>query len=233
MRKSIFISILIIVLCIALSMTVIACPYGVQVVTYDKDVNYLQEMYLTALDGSLYALKIGAIYEKQRNLKIQNEGLEYLPTSLFSSNLDAETIVEKIHAYMNLSTYTEEDLLLLSKVIEIEAGSAWLSDSWKLAVGEVVLNRVDSPEFPDTIKDVIEQPGQYYGKNSTYFKSVIPSEKSVELTRYLLEGNRSFPKSVVFQSNYASLGSGNYVTYTDKYLGSSYFNYSSNPELYE
>ena len=42
-----------------------------------------------------------------------------------------------------------------------EAGSAWLSMEWKMAVGEVLLNRVASPEFPDTLAGCAFQPGQY------------------------------------------------------------------------
>ena len=54
-----------------------------------------------------------------------------------------------------------DDLVLLAQVIHTEAGSAWLPDEWRLAVGEVVLNRVASPEFPDTLEEVVFQPGQY------------------------------------------------------------------------
>ena len=54
-----------------------------------------------------------------------------------------------------------EDLALLSKIVEAEAGSSWLDLEWKMSVGEVVLNRVASPEFPDTLRAVIDQPGQF------------------------------------------------------------------------
>lgn len=40
--------------------------------------------------------------------------------------------------------YSESDLMLLAKVIYAEAGSDFLSDEWKMCVGEVVLNRVAS-----------------------------------------------------------------------------------------
>ena len=126
-----------------------------------------------------------------------------------------------------------EELWLLSKIIYAEAGSAWLDMDWKMAVGEVVLNRMASPEFPSTMREVLEQPGQYYGKGSRYFESLKPSAESVEAARRLLEGERVLCEpSVVFQSNYL-LGSGVYLELRDRYLGSTYLCISSRPELYE
>ena len=52
-----------------------------------------------------------------------------------------------------------DDLYELSKVITSEAGSNWLPMEWKMMVGEVVLNRVASVEFPDTVLEVIHQKG--------------------------------------------------------------------------
>ena len=126
-----------------------------------------------------------------------------------------------------------EELWLLSKIIHAEAGSAWLPMEWKMAVGEVVLNRMASPEFPDTMREVLEQPGQYYGRGSRYFERLLPSAASVEAARRLLEGERVLSEpGVVFQSNYR-LGSGVYLELQDRYLGSTYLCWSSRPELYE
>ncbi len=140
---------------------------------------------------------------------------------------------EKIVALgLDVVSYTFEDLMLLSKIIYAEAGSEWLSDEWKMCVGEVVLNRVVSPEFPDTIRDVLEQPGQYYGKNSRYFNNLLPSERSVRCAMRLLHGERLLEPSVVFQANFTQ-GSGTHTAVYDKYLGWTYFCYSSNVTLYE
>ena len=125
-----------------------------------------------------------------------------------------------------------EELWLLSKIIYAEAGSVWLPMEWKMAVGEVVLNRMASPEFPDTMREVLEQPGQYYGKGSRYFDAIKPSAECVEAARRLLEGERVLSEpGVVFQSNYR-LGSGVYLELKDRYLGSTYLCWSSRPELY-
>lgn len=54
---------------------------------------------------------------------------------------------------------TADDLQLLACIIEAEAGNQ--SEEGKVAVGNVVLNRVRSSEFPNTIYGVIYQSGQF------------------------------------------------------------------------
>lgn len=146
--------------------------------------------------------------EKMRNEKIKSQKLKYEPVAW-------------------------DDLYLLSKIIYAEAGSSFLSDSWKISVGEVVLNRVTSPEFPDTLSDVIYQPGQYYNTKSNYFKNLKPNIDYVDIAKRLLEGERILNNpSVVFQANFKQ-GSGVYKSYYNEYLGWTYFCYSNHPELYK
>ena len=172
---------------------------------FSADMDYMAEMMAAAQRGDL---AVGQAAEAQRSEKIAALGLDY----------------PEVHF---------EELYLLSKIIYAEAGSAWLPMDWKMAVGEVALNRVASPEFPDTLREVLEQPGQYYGKNSSYFERLKPSAECVEAARQLLEGARVLGEpGVVFQSNYR-LGSGVYLELRDRWLGSTYLCWSSFPELYE
>lgn len=60
--------------------------------------------------------------------------------------------------------YSEEDLKLLACLVHAEAGSQ--SYEGKLAVANIVLNRVKSSKYPDSIKAVIYQPGQFSVANS-------------------------------------------------------------------
>lgn len=149
-------------------------------------------------------------------------------TGVAAQNARNEKIISQ---KLNEKTYTFEDLMYLSKIMYSEAGSDWLSDEWKMCVGEVVLNRVASPEFPKTIKAVIQQPGQYYSANSSYFNNLLPSERCVELAVRLLNGERYLEPSVVFQANFKQ-GSGTEKAFYDKYLGWTYFCYSTKVELY-
>ena len=171
--------------------------------TYEADVNYSEAMISAAVAGDYVA---GLAAQNARDEKIADMALD-------------------------AKSYTFEDLMLISKIIYAEAGSEWLSDEWKMCVGEVVLNRVASPEFPNTIKEVLAQPGQYYGANSRYFNNLIPTERCVRAAVRLLNGERLLEPSVVFQANFRQ-GSGACMSYYDKYLGWTYFCYSTHPELY-
>lgn len=171
---------------------------------YEPDIDYMQIMMDCVQNGDS---EQGEAAEERRNEKIADMGLDY--------------------AYVNYA-----ELEMLAKIIHAEAGSEWLSEEWKMAVGEVVLNRVASPEFPDTMLEVIEQPGQYYGKGSSYFASIRPSPESVTAAKKLLEGERIIcDPSVVFQANFV-LGSGVHTALHDPQLGYTYLCYSSYPELY-
>lgn len=55
--------------------------------------------------------------------------------------------------------YTPAELRLMASIINCEAGGE--SFQGQLAVGIVVMNRVDSKDFPDTIKKVIYQKNQF------------------------------------------------------------------------
>ncbi|WP_226526983.1 cell wall hydrolase [Metabacillus niabensis] len=63
---------------------------------------------------------------------------------------------ETISSKVNIS---EADIDLLARIVRAEAQSEPFEG--KVAVASVVLNRVDSPKFPDTIRDVIYQSGQF------------------------------------------------------------------------
>ncbi len=172
---------------------------------YDPEADYLAAMITAAQNGDMEA---GYAAETARREKIEQLGTDDADISF-------------------------EDLYLLSKIIYAEAGSEWLSDEWKMCVGEVVLNRVASSEFPDTIPDVLFQSGQYYSRSSTYFANLKPSERCVYIALDLLMGERYMnDNSVVFQANFKQ-GSGVCEHFYDRYLGSTYFCYSSRPWLYE
>lgn len=167
------------------------------------NVDYSEIMIVSAINGDVVT---GTQAEQDRNAKIDEQGLSY-PKIKFN------------------------DLFLVSKIMTAEAGSYWLSDEWKMAVGEVLLNRVASPEFPNTVEECIYQPGQYYSKNSSYFKKLLPWERETRLAWRLLEGERHLEPSVVFQANFVQ-GGGTFKSFYDRYLGWTYFCYSTKPGLY-
>ncbi|NLM37136.1 MAG: hypothetical protein GX202_03300 [Firmicutes bacterium] len=78
----------------------------------------------------------------------------------------------------------DEDLYLLAKLIRAEAeGEPYAG---QVAVGAVVMNRVKSPKFPNTIYDVIYQPGQF--SCLPKLATIEPNAESLRAARAALAG---------------------------------------------
>ncbi len=127
---------------------------------------------------------------------------------------------------------TFDNLLLLAKIVHAEAGSDWLTEEHRQLVASVVINRVNSPEFPNTIHNVIYQRGQYAPAGTKYFNNLKPSRKCVFSALKVLASGSVAPSNVVFQANFKQ-GSGVYKSIYDRRLGTTYFCYSSNRNLYK
>ena len=82
--------------------------------------------------------------------------------------------------------FTVEDVLWLSRIIDIEANGKSLNK--KIAVANVVLNRVASPRFPNSVYDVIFQRGQFPPAYYSRFATLVPVESSVIAAKRALMG---------------------------------------------
>ena len=86
--------------------------------------------------------------------------------------------------------YTQTDLAMLAAIIECEAGNQ--SYEGKLAVGSVVVNRVLSPKFGDSIASVIYASGQFSPVASGRFAIVLArgaTDECVSAAYEVLNGN--------------------------------------------
>jgi N-acetylmuramoyl-L-alanine amidase len=111
-----------------------------------------------------------------------------------SSNQNVEDKTEK-------HEYTKDELYWLSRIIEAEAGGE--SFKGKLAVGNVVLNRVKDARFPSTIYGVIFDcsTGVYQFSpvaNGTVYNT--PSADSVEAAKQCLEGKNVVGNALFFMN---------------------------------
>lgn len=99
-------------------------------------------------------------------------------------------------------------------------------------VASVVVNRMHSPEFPNTIYEVIYQKGQYSPVGKKRFEELVPSESSVMAAYMILTEGSIAPIDVVYQANFIQ-GSETYRKIHDDKLGTTYFCYSENRNLYK
>lgn len=81
--------------------------------------------------------------------------------------------------------YNEDDLFWLSHIINAESGNQILLG--KIALGNVVLNRVNSPIFPNTIYDVLFQEGQFYDSYEGAI-TMDPNAESIIAAKLCLDG---------------------------------------------
>ena len=97
---------------------------------------------------------------------------------------------------------SNKDILNLARIIQAENGGH-KDDEALLLTGVVVLKRVKSDEYPDTIIGVISQNGQY----STYADGKFwnePSKRSMMIANRLLSTNivHDYPDNLVFQAEF-------------------------------
>ncbi len=133
----------------------------------------------------------------------------------YSTTWNSEKFSAALHGG-NASSYTEDELYWLSRIISAEAEGE--SYRGKLAVGTVVLNRVKSSEFPNTIYGVIfdRKNGVQFTPvaNGTIYKS--PDKESIAAARACLEGG-TLNSDILFFMN-ASLAESFWISSQRRYV---------------
>lgn len=107
---------------------------------------------------------------------------------------------------------TDEDLFYLAAVVCSEAGG--LSEETQLLVANVVMNRVESPLYPNTIEGVLTQYKQYgmmwkYGISFPDWADEKTISTCYGVAKRILSGDRVCPKNVLYQAEFKQ-GSGVY-----------------------
>jgi len=82
--------------------------------------------------------------------------------------------------------YSDQDYEVLTRIVEAEAGGC--DTKGRILVANVVLNRVKSKEFPNTITDVVYQKSQFSPVFDGRLRTCRVSEKTVEAVNRALEG---------------------------------------------
>ncbi|WP_053957088.1 stalk domain-containing protein [Inediibacterium massiliense] len=110
---------------------------------------------------------------------------------------DPEKYIVYIQTKEN-TTYLEEDLYWLSRIVEAEASDEPFDG--KLAVANVIINRKNSADFPNTIKEVVFD--KEYGfqftpvMNNTIYNT--PSQESIIAAKEALLGNNNIGNALYF-----------------------------------
>lgn len=125
-------------------------------------------------------------------------------------------------------TYTQEELEIMAIIIYQEHGDNASSNETRIKIGNVVMNRVASDEFPDTIKEVALQSGQWGTLSITEIKwadrASQPEEaeavqRAYDCAKRVLEGEILLPENVTWAAEFKQ-GKG-----TSEYVDGTYFCY--------
>lgn len=110
-----------------------------------------------------------------------------------------------------VKSYTDEELELLALVIYQEAGGDACSDDTRLKVGTVVMNRVADHRFPDTIREVVLQRGQYgrlywtgieWPERANNEAEAHAVARAYDCAEQVLQGHRALPSDTVYQAEF-------------------------------
>lgn len=156
----------------------------------------------SAADGKFGSGTKSAVKHFQKNALVAQTGVAG-PTTL--------------HA-LHKVTVSRKELGMLARIVYAEAGGE--SFNGQIAVAAVVLNRVDSPNFPDTIEKVIFAPGAFttvaggqYWKlpNDESFKAAIQAAKGIDPSNGALYFSSAAADSEWFQSRTKTASIGGHI----------------------
>lgn len=123
------------------------------------------------------------------------ESKQQPPTTLFFSRTELLSQEQQAAATWSYAV-SEEDLLLLQKIVMAEAeGEPYQG---KVAVANVVLNRLRSANYPDTIYEVIYQKSQFSPVANGRLKRVKPNEDSIKAVNAALSGVKEVTDDTYF-----------------------------------
>lgn len=129
---------------------------------------------------SQYADQIGDAEKKaleyEQELKKEEEDLKALQKKLEEELRKSREAAQGTWRTISEVSFSDGDRKLLANIIYCEAGSEPYEG--KLAVGAVVINRVLSSKFPDTVVGVVYQNGQFSPARSGRLELALASDKA-------------------------------------------------------
>lgn len=109
-------------------------------------------------------------------------------------------------------SYSDDDLWYMSHTVQAEAG--YCEREMQEGVASVIMNRVNSDLFPNSVMECILQPGQY--STASYLSTQEPTEQVIDVCIDILENGSKYPETVLYQANFVQ-GSGVYKSLSTSY----------------
>lgn len=155
------------------------------------------QLTLTAEVGQIYVVANGRYLYVPEGVQLTPAGQVIVPLRVVAKAFGAQVGYDAATGVTTVSGgtsaiqpgdtfYNQEDLFWLSRVIQRESGNQPMEG--RMAVGNVVLNRVADPVFPDTVEGVLAQKNQFSTYKSGVLAATDPSESSVIAAKLVMDG---------------------------------------------
>lgn len=114
---------------------------------------------------------------------------------------DFETYTEPVYEIQSDLPITESERILLCNLVGREYGSDYVPIPEKAKVVAVVMNRVNSPLFPNTIYEVLVQPYQFSGYLASDEYSYQVTDSVIEAVNYYFSHTEEFGDWLYFEGD--------------------------------
>ena len=108
----------------------------------------------------------------------------------------AEEAQRKFEESLTASGMSDADFNALCKIVEAEDGHD--SIEGRIGVANVILNRVRSPLYPNTIMGVITAPGQFGPVRNGSFAAAVPSAGTINAVKQAISGTNTVGGALYF-----------------------------------
>lgn len=155
-----------------------------------------EDVYYTLEEQKYRIQQAEKIIEDLTNqLEDTTEQLEQKDETIKGLTSEVSKLKQTASTRVNPSSFSSSDINLLYRLVEAEAGGE--SITGRIAVANVVLNRIKSNEYPNTLREVIYQQNQFEVVNIGTINTKIPSEGTIEAVNRALSGEKAVPDNVV------------------------------------
>ena len=150
------------------------------------------------------ALLEADVREKQRKQAAAQTQIETLQKQILKERQEEEARkkAEEERRAARRIKYTDEDYQVLLRIVQAEAG---ICDSkGKILVADVIINRVLSGKFPDSVKAVVYQPSQFQPVSNGTINTVKVTAETIECVDRALAGEDYSNGALYFMNRRAS-----------------------------
>ena len=134
------------------------------------------------------ALLEADVREKQRKQAAAQTQIETLQKQILKERQEEEARkkAEEERRAARRIKYTDEDYQVLLRIVQAEAGIC--DPKGKILVADVIINRVLSGKFPDSVKAVVYQPSQFQPVSNGTINTVKVTAETIECVDRALAG---------------------------------------------